>query len=75
MVGTQIFAGRRASWSRLVTQDAPQPMPAMVVADGSHRFLGRWCLLSSILGVLNVLSSRANVGNGCGSVPAQAAIE
>jgi len=52
MVGTQILLGGAAYWSRLVTQDAPQPMPAMVVLTVVHTVFGALVFASSILVVL-----------------------
>src|SRR5437899_2610244 len=52
MVGTQILLGGTAYWSRLVTQDAPQPMPAMVVLTVVHTVFGALVFASSILVVL-----------------------
>ena len=52
MVGTQILLGGAAYWSRLVTQDAPQPMPVMVVLTVVHTVFGALVFASSILVVL-----------------------
>jgi heme a synthase len=52
MVGTQILLGGAAYWSRWVTQDAPQPMPAMVVLTVVHTVFGALVFASSILVVL-----------------------
>jgi cytochrome c oxidase assembly protein subunit 15 len=52
MVGTQILLGGAAYWSRLVTQDAPQPMPVMVVLTVAHTVFGALVFASSILVVL-----------------------
>lgn len=52
MVGTQILLGGAAYWSRLVTQDAPQPMLAMVVLTVVHTVFGALVFASSILVVL-----------------------
>ena len=52
MVGTQILLGGGAYWSRLVTQDAPQPMPGMVVLTVVHTVFGALVFASSILVVL-----------------------
>jgi cytochrome c oxidase assembly protein subunit 15 len=52
MVGTQILLGGGAYWSRLVTKDAPQPMPAMVVLTVVHTVFGALVFASSILVVL-----------------------
>ncbi len=52
MVGTQILLGLAAYWSRLVTQDAPQPMPVMVALTVVHTVFGALVFASSILVVL-----------------------
>jgi heme a synthase len=52
MVGTQILLGGAAYWSRLVTQDAPQPMPVMVWLTVIHTVFGALVFASSILVVL-----------------------
>jgi heme a synthase len=52
MVGTQLLLGGAAYWSRLVTQDAPQPMPLMVVLTVVHTAFGALVFASSILVVL-----------------------
>jgi len=52
MVGMQILLGGAAYWSRLATQDAPQPMPAMVVLTVVHTVFGALVFASSILVVL-----------------------
>lgn len=52
MVGTQILLGGAAYWSRLVTQDAPQPMPVMVALTVVHTVFGALVFASSILAVL-----------------------
>jgi cytochrome c oxidase assembly protein subunit 15 len=52
MVGTQILLGGGAYWSRLVTQDAPQPMPVMVVLTVVHTVFGALVFAGSILVVL-----------------------
>jgi len=52
MVGMQILLGGAAYWSRLVTQDAPQPMPAMIVLTVVHTVFGALVFASSILVVL-----------------------
>ncbi len=52
MVGTQILLGGAAYWSRMVTQDAPQPMPVMVVLTVVHTVFGALVFASSILVVL-----------------------
>jgi len=52
MVGTQILLGVAAYWSRLVTKDAPQPMPTMVVLTVVHTVFGALVFAASILVVL-----------------------
>jgi heme a synthase len=52
MVGMQILLGGAAYWSRLVTQDAPQPMPVMVWLTVIHTVFGALVFASSILVVL-----------------------
>src|SRR6267154_2027310 len=52
MVGTQILLGGAAYWSRLATQDAPQPMPVMVILTVVHTVFGALLFASSILVVL-----------------------
>ena len=52
MVGTQILLGGAAYWSRWVTQDAPQPMPVMVLLTVAHTVFGALVFASSILVVL-----------------------
>jgi cytochrome c oxidase assembly protein subunit 15 len=51
-VGTQILLGGAAYWSRLITQDAPQPMPTMVVLTVVHTVFGAVVFAASILVVL-----------------------
>ena len=52
MVGTQILLGGAAYWSRLITRDAPQPMPTMVVLTVVHTVFGALVFAASILVVL-----------------------
>jgi len=52
MVGTQILLGAASYWSRLVRQDAPQAMLAMVVLTVVHTVFGAVVFASSILVVL-----------------------
>jgi len=52
MVGTQILLGLAAYWSRLTTQDSPQPMPVMVTLTVIHTVFGALVFGSSILVVL-----------------------
>lgn len=49
MVGTQILLGGAAYWSRLVTQDAPRPMPVMVALTVIHTVFGALLFAASIL--------------------------
>ena len=51
-VGTQILLGGAAYWSRLITRDAPQPMPTMVVLTVVHTVFGALVFAASILVVL-----------------------
>jgi cytochrome c oxidase assembly protein subunit 15 len=48
MVGTQILLGVAAYWSRLTTQDAPQPMPVMVAFTVIHTVFGALVFASAI---------------------------
>jgi heme a synthase len=52
LVGTQILLGLAAYWSRLATQDAPQPMPVMVWLTVIHTVFGALVFASSIVVVL-----------------------
>ncbi len=52
MVGTQLLLGAAAYWSRLATQDAPQPMPVMVVLTVAHTVFGALVFATAILVVL-----------------------
>jgi len=52
MVGMQILLGGAAYWSRLATQDAPQPMPVMVWLTVIHTVFGALVFGSSVLVVL-----------------------
>ncbi len=49
MVGTQILLGGAAYWSRIVTQDAPQPMPVMVWLTVIHTVFGALVFGGSVL--------------------------
>src|SRR5258708_15654657 len=49
MVGTQILLGGAAYWSRLVTLDAPQPMPVMVGVTLVHTVFRALGFAASIL--------------------------
>ncbi|HEU0369792.1 MAG TPA: COX15/CtaA family protein [Candidatus Acidoferrum sp.] len=52
MVGLQILLGIAAYWSRLITADAPQPMPVMVWLTVIHTVYGALVFAASILVVL-----------------------
>src|SRR6266403_2247532 len=52
MVGIQILLGGAAYWSRLTTQDAPQPMQVMVTLTVIHTVFGALVLASPVLVVL-----------------------
>jgi cytochrome c oxidase assembly protein subunit 15 len=52
MVGMQILLGGAAYWSRLVTEDAPQPLPLMIWLTVIHTVFGALVFASSILVVL-----------------------
>jgi cytochrome c oxidase assembly protein subunit 15 len=65
MVGMQILLGIAAYWSRLVTADAPQPMPVMVWLTVIHTVFGALVFASSILVVLlcyRLVPRRGTVG-------------
>jgi len=49
MVGMQILLGGAAYWSRLSTQDAPQPLPVMVSLTVIHTVFGALVFGSSVL--------------------------
>jgi len=51
-VSTQILLGGAAYWSRLITRDAPQPMPTMVLLTVVHTVFGALVFAASILVVL-----------------------
>jgi len=69
MVGTQLLLGGAAYWSRLVTQDAPQPMPVMVILTVVHTVFGALVFASSILVVL--MCYRLVQRRGTVTVPSQ----
>jgi len=69
MVGTQILLGGAAYWSRLVTHDAPQPMPVMVWLTVIHTVFGALVFASSILVVL--MCYRLVPRRGTVAVPSQ----
>jgi len=52
MVGLQILLGIAAYWSRLITADAPEPMPVMVWLTVVHTVFGALVFAASILVVL-----------------------
>src|SRR5580704_1286622 len=52
IVGTQLLLGFGAYWSRLITADAPQPMPVMVTLTVIHTVVGAILFAFSILIVL-----------------------
>jgi cytochrome c oxidase assembly protein subunit 15 len=52
LVGAQMLLGFAAYWSRLATQDVPQPAPAMVWLTVIHTVFGALVFASSILVVL-----------------------
>jgi len=67
MVGMQILLGVAAYWSRLATQDAPQPMPVMVWLTVIHTVFGGLVFGSSVLVVLlcyRLISRRGAVAVG-----------
>ena len=69
MVGTQLLLGGAAYWSRLVTQDAPQPMPVMVWLTVIHTVFGALVFASSILVLL--MCYRLVPRRGTVTVPSQ----
>ena len=69
MVGTQILLGGAAYWSRLVTHDAPQPMPVMVWLTVIHTVFGALVFAGSILVVL--MCYRLVPRRGTVAVPSQ----
>jgi cytochrome c oxidase assembly protein subunit 15 len=75
MVGTQILLGGAAYWSRLVTQDAPQPMPVMVVLTVVHTVFGALVFATSILVVLLCYRLVPRRGTVAVASPTQTAIE
>ncbi len=75
MVGTQILLGGAAYWSRLVTQDAPQPMPVMVVLTVVHTVFGALVFATSILVVLLCYRLVPRRGTLAVASPTQTAIE
>jgi cytochrome c oxidase assembly protein subunit 15 len=75
MVGTQILLGGAAYWSRLVTQDAPQPMPVMVVLTVVHTVFGALVFATAILVVLMCYRLVPRRGTVAVASPTQTAIE
>jgi cytochrome c oxidase assembly protein subunit 15 len=75
MVGTQLLLGGAAYWSRLVTQDAPQPMPVMVVLTVVHTVFGALVFATSILVVLLCYRLVPRRGTVTVASPTQTAIE
>jgi heme a synthase len=52
IVGLQILLGLGSLWSRIVTADAPQPMPVMVTFTVVHTVVGALLFATSIVTVL-----------------------
>jgi cytochrome c oxidase assembly protein subunit 15 len=52
IVGIQILLGIAALWTRIITADAPQPMPFMVAATVVHTVVGATLFAASIVTVL-----------------------
>jgi cytochrome c oxidase assembly protein subunit 15 len=75
MVGTQLLLGGAAYWSRLVTQDAPQPMPVMVILTVVHTVFGALVFATSILVVLLCYRLVPRRGTVAVASPTQTAIE
>jgi len=75
MVGTQLLLGGAAYWSRLVTQDAPQPMPVMVGLTVVHTVFGALVFATSILVVLLCYRLVPRRGTVTVASPTQTAIE
>jgi heme a synthase len=75
MVGTQILLGGAAYWSRLLTQDAPQPMPVMVILTVAHTVFGALVFATSILVVLLCYRLVPRRGTVAVASPTQTAIE
>ncbi len=48
LVGIQLILGGAAWWSRLVTKDAPQPMPVMVALTVAHTVVGALTLAGAL---------------------------
>jgi cytochrome c oxidase assembly protein subunit 15 len=75
MVGTQILLGGAAYWSRLLTQDAPQPMPVMVILTVAHTVFGALVFATAILVVLLCYRLVPRRGTVAVASPTQTAIE
>jgi cytochrome c oxidase assembly protein subunit 15 len=75
MVGTQLLLGAAAYWSRLATQDAPQPMPVMVVLTVAHTVFGALVFATAILVVLMCYRLVPRRGSVAVASRPQAAIE
>jgi len=52
LVGLQILLGLGSLWSRLLTADAPQPMPVMIAFTVVHTVVGAFLFATSIVTVL-----------------------
>jgi cytochrome c oxidase assembly protein subunit 15 len=49
LVGTQLILGGAAWWSRIITKDAPQPMPVMVYLTVAHVVFGALTLAGTVV--------------------------
>ena len=49
LVGMQVILGGAAWWSRIVTKDAPQPMPVMVYLTVAHVVFGALTLAGTVV--------------------------
>lgn len=69
LIGMQLILGGAAWWSRLVTKDAPQPMPVMVYLTVAHVVFGALTLAGTVVvaivsyRLLTPSPSRAVAGN------------
>jgi heme a synthase len=52
LVGLQIILGLGSLWSRVITLDAPQPMPVMIAFTVVHTVVGAFLFATSIVTVL-----------------------
>ncbi len=52
LVGLQILLGLGSLWSRIITADAPQPMPVMIAFTVVHTVVGAFLFATSIITVL-----------------------